>query len=815
MSTIDARLDHMTLAEQVSLLSGRDFWSVTPIERLEIGALRVTDGPNGARGGGSLIGGVKAAAFPVGIALGATWDRGLLAQIGAALADEVKSKQAHVLLAPTVNIQRSVTNGRNFECYAEDPYLTAELAVNYITGLQGEGIGATIKHFVGNESEVERFTMSSEIDERSLREVYLLPFERAVKEAEVWAVMSSYNRLNGTYTSEHSWLLTDVLRGDWGFDGVVMSDWFGSHSTAQSVNAGLDLEMPGPARDRGDKLIAAVERGEVAAETVRKAAGNVLRLMQRTGAVDDHRPFAERAEDRPETRALIRRAGAQAAVLLQNDGILPLLDPKAKIALIGPNARAPRVMGGGSAQLNAHRQISLWDGLKEVWPEADLRHAPGCTNHRFEPVIPGRFRVEWFDNTTLSGTPVAVTEMDSSTAFWTEGFGEGKVTPGQFSARLSGTFTPEASGCYRVGLASAGLTRLRLDGAEVVEAWDSWTRGGSFFDDGCSEQIAEIALEAGRRYAVEIDFAAHGAGVFGIAAMTAGIGRIMGDDAISDAAAVARAADVVILCLGRSAEWDTEGSDLPGIALPGRQDELARAVMGANPRVVVMLQSGGPVEMPWIEGAAAVVQGWYPGQEAGLALADVLTGAAEPGGRLPQSFPRHWADNPTGGQAAEIYPGRDGHVRYGEGVFFGHRHYEREGVKPLFPFGFGLSYTQFALSDLGVEGPDAGGQVTVRLRVTNTGTRVGRAVVQLYVSPAPAPVERPLRELKGFERVKIAPGEAKEVTLTLGPRDFAWFDVENQAWQISAGTYGLHLGLSSADLPLCAEVVLSAGQVAR
>ncbi|MDZ7904575.1 MAG: glycoside hydrolase family 3 N-terminal domain-containing protein [Cypionkella sp.] len=353
---IDARVEAimtgLTLKQAVSLLSGADNWTVQPDASLGLGRLRVTDGPNGARGGGSLIGGVKTAAFPVGIALGATWNPDLLREIGAALAAQVKSKNAHMLLAPTVNIQRSVTNGRNFECYSEDPVLTAELAAAYIQGLQGEGVAATVKHFVGNESEIERTTISSDIDERSLREVYLVPFEAAVKRGKAWGIMSSYNKLNGTYTAENHWLLSEVLRGDWGYDGIVMSDWFGSRTTAPTVNAGLDLEMPGPTRDRGDKLLAAVQAGEVAAETVMGLARNMLRLMARVGSLDDHRKFVETAHSTPELSALIRRAGTQSIVMLKNDrGILPL--PKAgTLAVIGPNAKTAQIMGGGSAQLN-------------------------------------------------------------------------------------------------------------------------------------------------------------------------------------------------------------------------------------------------------------------------------------------------------------------------------------------------------------------------------------------------------------------------------------------------------------------------------
>ncbi len=396
-NSIESIVEEMTLAEQVSLLSGADFWSLPAIARLGIGKLRVTDGPNGARGGGSLIGGVKSASFPVGIALGATWNPDLVREIGGALAEETKSKGAHVLLGPTINIHRSVTNGRNFECYSEDPVLTAELAVAYVEGLQAGGVAATPKHFIGNESEIQRTTINSEIDEQALREVYLPPFEAVVKRGGTWALMSSYNKLNGTYTAENRWLLTQVLRDEWGFDGVVMSDWFGSRSMAPTVEAGLDLEMPGPARDRGAKLVAAVEAGEIDAGLVRRSVLRVLRLMERTGALRETAPRPERADDRPAHRALIRRAGAEGAVLLKNDGVLPLERAGAgKIAVIGPNAKVAQIMGGGSAQLNPHYRVSPWEGLAAAVGEARLSYARGCTNHRFEPLLGGGFKVAFF-----------------------------------------------------------------------------------------------------------------------------------------------------------------------------------------------------------------------------------------------------------------------------------------------------------------------------------------------------------------------------------------------------------------------------------
>jgi len=804
---IEALAEQMTLEEKVSILSGEDFWSVPAVTRLGIGKLRVTDGPNGARGGGSLIGGVKSASFPVGIALGATWNVELLKEIGTALADEVKSKQAHMLLAPTVNIHRSVTNGRNFECYSEDPILSGELAAAYIIGLQSQGIAATVKHFVGNESEIERTTMSSEVDERTLREIYLLPFELAVKKGQAWGVMTAYNRLNGTFASEHNWLLEDVLRRDWGFDGVVMSDWFGSHSTAETINAGLDLEMPGPPRDRGQKLIDAVNSGAVTQETLNHRVIAMLRLMERVGSLDDHRQFAESANDRPEHRALIRRAGAEATVLLKNDGILPLQD-KTRIAVIGPNARTAQIMGGGSAQLNAHYRISPWQGLVDALGEDRMSYAPGCTNHRFEPLLRGHFTVDYFDNETLDDKPVHTGTQDEAQAFWIGQVADGKVDALHFSARLTGSFTPQASGEHRIGLYSAGFSRLYIDGKLVADAWSHWRKGRTFFEEGCDEVVGTAQMEVGQRYDVVIEFATKDFSTLGLAAFAAGIGLPLGDDAITDAIRIARNADAAIVFIGRNGEWDTEGSDLPSITLPGRQNELVAAIANANPNTIVVLQTGGPVEMPWIGSVKALLQAWYPGQEAGNAIADVLTGEAEPSGRLPQTFPTRWADNPTHSQDREVYPGLEGKVRYEEGIFVGYRHYDRLGMTPLFPFGFGLGYASFRLGDITIDDRafETRGRVTVGATITNISERGGAAVLQLYVSDDQSSSPRPEKELKAFRKVFLAAGETQQVTLSLDARAFAFYRTEARHWLVEDGSFTLRLGLSSADLPLAAQV---------
>ena len=804
---IEQLADQMTLQEQVAILSGEDFWSVPAIPRLGIGKLRVTDGPNGARGGGSLIGGVKSASFPVGIALGASWNVSLVQEIGAALADEVKSKGAHMLLAPTVNIHRSVSNGRNFECYSEDPILTAEMAVAYILGLQGQGIGATAKHFAGNESEIERTTISSEIDERTLREVYLIPFEWAVKKARTWGVMSSYNKLNGTFTSEHNWLLTKLLRQEWGYDGIVMSDWFGSHSTAETVNAGLDLEMPGPTRDRGQKLIEAVNSGAVSEAILRQRVVAMLRLMERVGSLDDNRPFVEAANDRPEHRALIRRAGAEAVVLLKNNGVLPLKGD-GTIAVIGPNAKTAQIMGGGSAQLNPHYRISPWDGLVEALGEDRLRYGMGCTNHRFEPLLRGKFAVDYFANDNLSGAPVFTTTQEEAQAFWVGPVAEGKVDTSHFSARFTGSFTPEASGEHRVGIYAAGFAKVFVDGRLLADAWTNWVKGRTFFEEGCDEVVGTIPLEAGRSYEIAIEFATKPYSNLGISAFACGIGLPLGDDAIVEAVRLARNADTAIVFVGRNGEWDTEGSDLSAITLPGRQDELVAAVAQDNPSTVVVLQTGGPVEMAWLGSVAAVLEAWYPGQEAGNAIADVLTGEAEPSGRLPQTFPVRWSDNPAHSQDREVYPGLDGKVRYEEGVFVGYRHYDKTGTAPLFPFGFGLGYTEFELSELHVDDSEfeANGSVMVSLTVANIGARDGAAVVQLYVSDDQASDPRPAKELKAFRKVQVTADEARQITMTLDARAFAFYREKARHWLVESGSFTLRLGLSSADLKLQARL---------
>jgi len=811
--TAEQLVDSMSLSEQISLLSGEDVWSVNAIPRLGIHKLRVTDGPNGAGGGGSLFGGVTAACFPVGIALGATWNRALLAKVGGAIANEVKSKSAHVLLGPTINIQRSVTNGRNFECYSEDPELTAALTVSYIRGLQSGGVAATPKHFIGNESEIERTTVSSDMDERTLREVYLRPFEAAIKEAGTWAIMGSYNKINGTYAAENHWLLTEILRNEWGYDGIVMSDWFGSRSTAPTINAGLDLEMPGPTRDRGDKLLAAVDSGEVPVEQVRRLAVNMVQLMQRCGTVNTATPFKEVADNRPEHQALIRRAGSEGSVLLKNTGLLPLSTDISKIAVIGPNVIEAQIMGGGSSMLNPHYSVSPIEGLTNLMGSDVIQYEQGCTNHRWEPLVNQKIRVDYFANRDLTGDVVFSEEIDESQSFILPPVANGLVDKHAFSLRASVDIKACETGDFTIGLHSAGLAKLYVNGDLLIDVWGDWQKGRTFFEEGCDEVVASYRFEAGVTYRFEMEFATKDTDNLDLAAWRFGLSKPLGDEAIQAAVELAKSAEVAILFVGRSGQWDTEGSDLEGITLPGRQDELVSAVANANPNTLVVLQTGGPVEMPWVDQVSGILQAWYPGQECGNAIADVLFGKQDPSGRLPQTFPVRLEDNPTYTDDPLVYPGREGHVLYREGVFIGYRHYQSNHIEPLFPFGYGLSYSDYQLDNLSCS-KVANGQVELKVSVNNIGQREGQTVVQIYCGAVNSDIDRPEIQLADFEKLALDVGESADLIFHLPLRRFAFFDIETGLWTIPEGDYRVRACFHAND-PGCETVIKLPGRTIK
>ncbi len=812
-SRIDELLAQMTLEEKVSMAAGSALWLSTGIERLGIPPFKMTDGPNGARG--DFMTQVSAACFPVGSALAATWNTALIEQVGQALGEEAKTKDAQVLLAPTMNLQRTPLGGRNFECYSEDPYLTAEIALAFVKGVQAEGVGACPKHFICNDSEYERHSMSSDVDERPLHELYLYPFERVVKEAKPWSLMSSYNRVNGRYAASSKDLLTDLLKDDWGFDGFVVSDWGGARETVGNAIAGLDLEMPGPARTMGARLLEAVRAGDVPEAVIDDKVYRLLFLLERSGKLDDPAPKAEQAVNKPEHQKLAKQAAAESFVLLKNENILPL-DPTAlkRIAVIGPNAERGQIQGGGSAGVLPHYARHPLEALTGKWPDtAAIDFQRGCLTNKYVPFIPtdqvtaegqneAGFLYEMFAGDSFIGDPVVTKIQTRGMVFF--GSQEAAGVGGPFSIRLSGRFTPSETGMYEFGLMSAGLARLKIGGEELIDNWSDQTPGDSFFGFGTAEKRAQISLEAGQSYELVIEYARTTDKM--LSGVRFGVQLPVSDTLMGDAVAAATNADAAILLVGTNADWETEGNDRYDMALPGKQDELIARVLDANPNTVVVVNAGSPVEMPWLDKAHAVLWCWFPGQEFGAALADILDGTSNPSGRLPCTFPYQLEDTP----AYTSYPGERGHVRYGEGVFAGYRWYQSRGIIPQYPFGHGLSYSFFFYDNLHVpETVPVGTAVTVTLDVANESALAGQEVVQVYVRAKDSAVARPFQELKAFTKIALAPGETQSIALELRPDSFAHWDIEDHGWQIEPGAYEIRVGSTSEDIWLTGEVVLT------
>lgn len=828
---IEALLKALTLEEKVALMAGRDFWQTTPVPRLGIPSLKLSDGPNGARG--DTASRKHAACFPVGVALGATFDTDLVAAVGRAIAEDGKqTKHVHGLLGPTINLHRHTTGGRNFECYGEDPLHTGHLAAAFVQGVQSQGVAACIKHFVANDQEYHRHTISAEVDERTLREIYLQPFETAVADADPWLVMSSYNRVNGEYASSHNRLLRDVLKTEWGFRGAVVSDWGAALETVANANAGMDLEMPGPSRSRGSALVEAVQRGDVEQAVIDDSVRRILLLAQLTGALtaaessltdnaseNDTPILPEDEEDRPQHRALARKAAADGMVLLTNDGFLPIKPTLRRVAVIGPSAASGQIQGGGSSAVLSHPPSSPLDGLRAALPRTQLDYAKGCASNRYLPIPgPGMLRTpDGRDGLEMAlynpganepslVRPVRIRFNPMGSVLPLNGYGAGQVS-GKFKALLHGTFTPEDSGAYEFSLMSAGLARLFIDDTEVIDNWTQWTPGDSFFGNGSTERRVTLDMVAGKPvdYRIEFENPEHGGMITGV---RYGIDRQDPEDLFEQALAAANAAEAAILVLGSHPDWESEGHDRADLSLPGRQAELVQAVTAVNPNTIVVLNTGGAIAMPWLGKPRAVVQAWLPGEEFGNALADILTGAVNPSGRLPATFPRKLSDTP----AYTNYPGEHGRVRYGEGVFIGYRWFDARQIRPLAAFGHGLSYTTFAYENFTAK--TIGDEIHARLDIVNTGDRAGQEVVQLYLGFPDSKVAQPPKVLRAFSKHMLQPGARETISFTLGERDLRYWheplpvdentdrsgSESTAGWRRERGRVQVMVGASSRDI---------------
>jgi beta-glucosidase len=821
--------------------------STVAVDRAGLPKIRVTDGPAGARGESFPgAGGEPATCIPSGSAIGATWHPALAERLAALVGREARDRGCRGLLAPTVNLHRSPLAGRNFECYSEDPLLSGKLAAAYVRGVQSTGVFATVKHFVGNDAEFERSSINSLIDDRPLRELYLLPFEIAVKEGGALAIMTAYNRLNGRWLTQQPEYLQRILRDEWGFDGLVMTDWFGVTDTDASLAAGLDLEMPGPGRNLGAAILAAVDEGRVDKTDLDAAVRHQLSVYNRLGALDEPCPPIAPVPPTAEDLELLRQAAAEAAVLLTNNGVLPLAADVTRIAVIGQHAVAPCLGGGGSAQVVLRPHASPLSALTDALDDSvEVRYERGAEANLSATALggsvlpaPDGFLVEVFEGHDMGGVGGEVTARHhlDDLRYFVVGFGSQEIPEGDWSLRARGTVIPQESGIFQLALAQSGRARVRVDGVLVLDGFTNVPPAGGrdFFGMASQDLLAEVTLTAGVPVEIVVEYANIDCVLAGF---RVGFRTVDADGLIARAVDAARDAEIALVFAGTTAEWETEAMDRTSFVLPGRQPDLIRAVAAANPRTVVVVNAGAPVDMSWAGDVAAVLQCWFSGQELAGGVADVLLGRADPGGRLPTTIPLQLEHNPSHGN----FPGENGAVRYGEGLFMGYRGYEYRAIAPRFPFGHGLSYTTFEMGEptLSATAFGRGDRLTVRVPVTNTGARKGSQVLQLYVAPPASRLARPLKELKAFAKVELAAGESALLELTLDERSFAYWDPgrpdaewvaghnvftfppppvtepdagarETPGWQLDAGSYQLLVGWSSTDIQACVPVEVAA-----
>jgi len=797
-------LGRMTPVEKMSLLSGTDF-TTTAIPRLGIPAIGMADAGQGVRGGRAGTLG-PATLFPSGVAMASTWDPALVGRIAHAIGEEALNKGtgAQILLGPAVNIQRSPLGGRNGEYFGEDPYLAGRLGVGYIRGMQSTGCGACLKHFACNNEEVDRGEVNVRVDERTLREIYLPAFEMGVKEGHPWTLMAAYNRVNGPHATASEYLLTEILKKGWGFDGMVVSDWGAVHGTARIVGAGNDLEMPGPGFLAPDKVALALSRGLVTQGEIDDNARRVLRAVLRTGLLDGPRVPDHAVVNSPEHQRLTFEAAAQALVLLKNDGGLLPLDPARvhRIAVIGPAATDMQFGAAGSPGVQPFYSISPLDGIrKRAGAATEVVYVRGAKTG--EPIPAGALRMasdgvgsglraEYFANRNLTGKP-SVVRTDPQIQFDWDGPPAPGVAQTEFSVRWTGRLVAPAAGRYTLTFTADDGCRLFLNGKALIDHW---------IESNGAPVSVDVDLVAGQSYDLRAEYFQAAGKAF------ARLGwAVPGATYITQAAEAARSADVAVVCVG-TLGTEGEGQDRASMDLPGDQDALIAAVSAANPRTVVVLNNGTPCRMTgWLGGVSALIEAWFPGQEGGHALAALLFGDVNPSGKLPTTLGARREDYPDAGH----FPGVNGTVTYAEGIYVGYRHFDKAKIAPLFPFGFGLSYTTFRYGALRLGHPTLtpGEAATASLDVTNTGSRAGAEVVELYVhDPAPK-IDKPVRELKGFSKVMLGPGETKTVMFTLPPRALAYCDVPGKRWKADAGVYDIEAGASSRDIRQTAALRLT------
>ncbi|ORY29772.1 putative beta-glucosidase [Naematelia encephala] len=826
-ASIPELVKKMSTAEKVSLFAGKDWWNTVPVPRLNIPSVKVTDGPNGARGD-SFYHMCPASALPNATCIGATFSSELAGLGGALLADEAKARNATCLLAPTINIQRSPLGGRAFESFSEDPTHSGLVAAAYVNGLQAKGVSATIKHFVANDQEHERMGEDSIVSPRPLRDIYLRPFQIAQKLAKPWAYMTSYNKLNGTHCSENEWLLQNVLRKEWEHDGLIMSDWYGTYSVSESINAGLDLEMPGGAKWHEASLVThLISSHKIDPRTVDRNATEILKWVQKLAKANEALVYAAPSKEKTRTQhqaadaKLLRRIGGEGIVLLKNEQSVLPISGSLKVAVIGPNAKAKVLTGGGSAQLRSAWSVTPWEGLEANKPSGvELSYSVGAMTSKFLPILGSEFTdangKQGFDlrhypivDGNQAAAPAHVEQWDTSDMMMAD-FHLPELGD-EFFTELLAEFKPTETSEWEFGLCVTGQAWLWVDDKLIVDNSKNQVRGSSFFGNGTEEVKGTLKVEAGKTYKLRLLHDARRAPgedgevtPFHINGIRLGaFPKLDPDQAIADAVALAGKVDVPVIVAGLNADWESEGYDRPDLSLPLRTNELISRVAAANPRTVVVLQCGSAVSMPWIDSVSSVVYAWYLGNECGNAIADVVYGRINPSGRLPLTFPRSERDIP----AMTNYKSARTKIYYEEGIWVGYKHYNARSISPLFPFGHGLSFTTFEYSDLKITKPPKKGskpdewKLGVSVKVTNTGTIAGSHSVHFYTCPPPetsTSLKHPEQSLQAFDKVKdLKPGKSATVEVVLDKYAVSHWDEHYNTFRAELGEWSVKIGVDA------------------
>ncbi|MDC3313046.1 glycoside hydrolase family 3 protein [Gammaproteobacteria bacterium] len=801
MPNIKQLIKDLTLEEKIELLSGFDAWQTNKIDRLGIPSIKMSDGPNGVRGDGNS--GKSSACFPCAISMGSSWNLNLINTLGEELASEAKLKDVDVLLGPTINIHRHPLGGRHFECFSEDPFLTGKIAIEYVKGVQSRNIAACLKHFVGNDTEFERYTVSSNIDERTLREIYLLPFEMAIKEANAKVVMSAYNKLNNIYCSSHENLLIEILKDEWGFDGYVVSDWGAARDTVENAIGGLDLEMPGPAKSWGKNLLTAVNDKAVPEDLINDKVKRILNVASFCKRFENPIRKPERDNDSKLKRKLLKDAAQEGMVLLKNDGILPLKKDIKSIGIIGPNAEKAQIIGGGSATLvpycESHPVSSFQNNFSE---KTIIKSAKGCHTYRYLPEInksltkENGFLVEYF-NVTDNKNDFISSKVLRGSKFWIfEGFAKDIIgiedRPDIF-VKFSCTYVPDISGEHAFEIFAIGKSKLIINNEEIIDNWTDPLPGDAFFAHGSSSKRGASHLEKDKSYQIEIQYKFEG----NFPAIYIGCQPPDKIDLLDEALKIAKEVDEVILLVGTNSDWETEGNDRVDFNLPGKQNTLIEKVLEINPNAIIVLNTGSPVNMPWVNKAKSILQSWYAGQEYGDALFEILTGLVNPSGKLPTTFPKRIKDTP----AYSCYPGENLQMSYDEKLLIGYKWYDRKKLEPLFHFGHGLSYTNFEYSNLRISNSDKN-NFTCSFDIENVGDVSGFEISQCYISFMDCDEDEPIKKLQGFDKTYINSGEIKKIEICLDSKSFSTWDIKNHQWEIKKGVFNILIGSSSNDIKL-------------